>query len=234
MLPVREKVPHTAVRILFSKTGDLQYISHLDLHRTFTRMMVRAGVPLWYSEGFSPHPRLAFATPLSVGAQSVYELVDAAVIGEPETVDTANLHTLLRDVGIPGLEIKDVYLPAHPFSAITDADYEIRVRTAGADETLARQCEEALRRAPLVVLKRTKKGERNVDISPQIHAVSVTEACGELLIRARLSADSAGFLNPEYLVGILRGSGLILCGDPMAEEYSILRTAVYCGDELFR
>ena len=46
MLPVREKIPHVVVRILFAKTGDLQYISHLDLHRAFTRMLVRAGVPL--------------------------------------------------------------------------------------------------------------------------------------------------------------------------------------------
>ncbi len=234
MLPVREKVPHTAVRILFSKTGDLQYISHLDLHRTFTRMMVRAGVPLWYSEGFSPHPRLAFATPLSVGAESVYELLDVTIIGEPETVDTDALRALLCDTGIPGLEIKDVYLSARPFSAITDSDYEIRLRTADVDDALAAQCEEALRVSPLVVLKKTKKGERDVDISPQIHAVSVTAADGELCIRTRLAADSAGFLNPEYLVGVLRGRGLVLRGDPLKEEYSILRTAVYSGGELFR
>ena len=234
MLPVREKVPHTTVRILFSKTGDLQYISHLDLHRTFTRMLVRAGVPLWYSEGFSPHPRLAFATPLSVGAESVYELLDVTLIGEPETVDTDALRALLYDTGIPGLEIKDVFLPTRPFSAITDADYELRVHTAGADEALAAQCEEALRLSPLVVLKKTKKGERDVDIAPQIHAVSVAAADGELRICTRLAADSAGFLNPEYLVGVLRSRGLVLCGDPMTEEYSILRTAVYSGGELFR
>ena len=70
MLPVREKVEHTALRIKFTKTGALQYISHLDLHRTFSRLLVRKNVPVWYSEGFTPHPRLVFATPLSVGAES--------------------------------------------------------------------------------------------------------------------------------------------------------------------
>ena len=57
---------------------------------------------------------------------------------------------------------------------------------------------------------------------------------GEVVIRARLAADSANFLNPEYLVKILRGAGLVMCGNPIEEEYSILRTAVYSGDTLFR
>ena len=79
MLPVREKVEHVALRIKFTKTGALQYISHLDLHRTFSRLLVRLGVPIWYSEGFTPHPRLVFATPLSVGAESLCEYVDVYV-----------------------------------------------------------------------------------------------------------------------------------------------------------
>lgn len=234
MLPVREKIPHVVVRILFAKTGDLQYISHLDLHRAFTRMLVRAGVPLWYSEGYSPHPRLAFATPLSVGAESEYELVDVYVVGDAETINPAALFALIRDTHIPGLVVKDLYLPARPFSAITHADYTIRIRTAGADAALVARCAEALAASPLVVRKRTKKGERDVDISPQIQSVRASYEDGGIVLRARLAADSANFLNPEYLVKILRGAGLVLCGDVIQEEYSILRTAVYGGDTLFR
>ena len=234
MLPVREKIPHVVVRMLFTKTGDLQYISHLDLHRTFTRMLVRAGVPLWYSEGYSPHPRLAFAPPLSVGAESVYELVDVNVVGDADTVNPAALFEKLRDTHIPGLAVKDLYLPSRPFSAITHADYTICIHTDGADAERAARCAEALSSAPLVVLKRTKKGERDVDISPQIASVRAAYTDGAIDIRARLAADSANFLNPEYLVKILRGAGLVLGGDLTKEEYSILRTAVYSGDTLFR
>ena len=82
--------------------------------------------------------------------------------------------------------------------------------------------------------KRTKKGERDVDISPQIKSVRASYEDGGIALRARLAADSANFLNPEYLVKILRGAGLVLCGDVLQEEYSILRTAVYSGDALFR
>lgn len=234
MLPVREKIPHTAVRMLFTKTGNLQYISHLDLHRTFTRMLIRAEIPLWYSEGFSPHPRLAFATPLSVGAESEYELVDVNVIGAPDTLQPATLFEQLRDTRIPGLTVKDLYLPTRPFSAITHADYTIRIHTAGACEELAARIGAALSVTPLVVRKRTKKGERDVDISPQIRSVRAVFDGEAILIRARLTADSTAFLNPEYLIGVLRGAGLVLCGDPTRESYSILRTAVYSGDTLFR
>lgn len=74
MLPVRDAVPHTAVRIRFSKTGALQYISHLDLHRTFTRLLVRRGVPVWYSEGFSPHPRLSLRRRCPLGPKAFVNL----------------------------------------------------------------------------------------------------------------------------------------------------------------
>ena len=156
------------------------------------------------------------------------------VFGDAETLNPAALFALLRDTHIPGLTVKDLYLPTRPFSAITHADYTLRFRTAGADAALAAHCAEALASSPLVVLKRTKKGERDVDISSQIRSVRAAFENGEVVIRARLAADSANFLNPEYLVKILRGAGLVMCGNPIEEEYSILRTAVYSGDTLFR
>ena len=233
MLPVREKVAHIALRIKFTKTGSLQYISHLDLHRTFCRLLVRCGVPVWYSEGFTPHPRLVFATPLSVGAESLCEYMDVFVTGSAETVDLDVIRWKLRDTGIDGLEIKDVYLPDTKFSAITHSDYIIRINTAGSDATLAASCEEILHRSPLVVLKRTKSGEKDVDISAQIKSVSVTFDGELLVINARLSADSAGFLNPEYLIKVLRAECGIMSGDVTKEEYSVLRTAVLAGDKDF-
>ncbi len=229
MLPVRDVVPHTAVRIRFSKTGALQYISHLDLHRTFTRLLVRRGVPVWYSEGFSPHPRLVFATPLSVGTESVCEFVDVQVTGLPEEVNISDLASRLRDSGIEGLSIQDVYLPEMKFSSITHADYEIRFHLPCAGETMAAGCAAALSSSPLIVLKRTKSGERETDISAQIRSVSVFLQDDKLLIAARLSADSAHFFNPEFLGRILRAR----CGVP-DDSYSILRTNVLCGENSFR
>ena len=233
MLPVREKVEHTALRIKFTKTGALQYISHLDLHRTFSRLLVRCGVSIWYSEGFTPHPRLVFATPLSVGAESLCEYVDVFVNGTPETLDLDVLRWQLSKCDVAGLEIKEVYLPNSKFSAITHSDYTIKINTLGASADLALKCNEALSQKPLVVLKRTKSGEKDVDISSQIKSAAVSFDGENIIIDCRLSADSAGFLNPEYLVKVLKEKCGVLSGDVTKEEYSILRTAVLVGDEDF-
>ena len=56
---------HITLRLRYEKLGALAYISHLDLLRTMTKALLRAGLPLYYSEGFSPHPKLAFAPSLS-------------------------------------------------------------------------------------------------------------------------------------------------------------------------
>ena len=58
------------MRIKFRKIGRLKYISHLDLQRTFSTGLIRAGIPVWYSKGFNPHPKLVFALTVSVGAES--------------------------------------------------------------------------------------------------------------------------------------------------------------------
>lgn len=234
MLPVREKVEHIAVRIRFEKTGKLQYISHLDLHRTFCRLLVRKGVPVWYSEGFTPHPRLVFATPLSIGAESLCEYVDVFVEGSRETVDPDVIRWKLTESDIEGLKITAVYFPETKFSTITHSTYTVRIRTANANAELAALCEATLREAPLTVCKRTKSGEKDVDISAQIRSVAVTFDKECLVLEACLSADSAGFLNPEYLVKVLKEKCSILSGDPTEEEYSILRTAVLCGEKDFR
>ena len=233
MLPVREKVEHVALRIKFTKTGALQYISHLDLHRTFSRLLVRRGVPVWYSEGFTPHPRLVFATPLSVGAESICEYMDVFVCGNAETVDPDVIRWKLGVSDIDGLEIKEVYLPSTKFSTITHSDYTIKITTEGASEELAAKCREALGASPLVVLKRTKSGEKDVDISSQIKRADVSFDGEHIVINCRLSADSAGFLNPEYLVKVLKEKCGVLSGDVLKEEYSILRTAVLAGEEDF-
>ena len=71
--------PPVNVRLKFRKTGNRQYISHLDLQRTFNRVLVRSCIPVWYTKGFNPHIKLVFSTPLSVGTQSVCEYLDIRV-----------------------------------------------------------------------------------------------------------------------------------------------------------
>ena len=81
-LSLPELVPPKAVRLKFCKIGKLQYISHLDLQRTFNRILVRACIPVWYTQGFNPHIKLVFSTPLSVGSESLCEYLDIKLARE--------------------------------------------------------------------------------------------------------------------------------------------------------
>ena len=64
------------IRFKFKKVGSLQYISHLDLVRTMHKIVVRSGLPLKYTEGFNPKPKMVFAAPLSIGTESLCEFLD--------------------------------------------------------------------------------------------------------------------------------------------------------------
>ena len=231
-LPTFEQ-PRT-VRLKFRKVGNLQYISHLDLQRTFIRVINRACIPVWYTKGFNPHAKLVFSTPLSVGAQSEYEFLDLRVDRDmpPEEI-MARLNRELTDE----LCITDAYWPKTDFSSIAWASYEIEIHTAGASEEMAQAWTETLTTSPLNLIKRTKSGEKEVDIVPLIRSVSAAfdPAAGNIRILAVLRALSTEFLNPEMLIMGLKQKNEILCGDPAEEWYTILRTAVMTENgEMFR
>ena len=64
------------IRMFYQKKGRAKYISHLDINRLMQRVLKRAGLPVWYTEGFNPHIYLTFALPLSLGYESDFETMD--------------------------------------------------------------------------------------------------------------------------------------------------------------
>ena len=226
-LPDLER-PRT-VRLKFRKVGSLQYISHLDLQRTFMRVLTRACLPVWYTKGFNPHAKLVFSTPLSVGAQSEYEFLDLRIDREmsPEEIMTRLNRELTEE-----LQITEAYLPKSDFSEISWATYEIAICTENASVSLAEQMTKVLKTAPLLLTKRTKAGEKEIDIVPLIYEVEIKfqESDATIRIHATLSATTGEFLNPEMLITALKRECGILSGDPMKEWYTIVRTSVLKAD----
>ena len=218
------------VRILFRKVGDLQYISHLDLQRTFARVLVRAAIPMWYTQGFNPHAKVIFGLPLSVGSESECEFIDLRIDRDipPERVK-AQLNAELTEE----MQILEAYEPTTAMQAIAWAKYEICLHLERADAALAKALEALYTTSPLTVTKKTKSGEKEIDIVPLIRSVKVTydpQKPQDLHIRAILSAGSESHLNPEFLIKTAKERGLILTGDPARETYSILRTHTYLAD----
>ena len=137
------------LRVTFSKDGPLRWIAHLDLMRTWERTIRRATLPLSYTQGFSPHPRIALAAPLPVGVSGARELLDLWL---DEDLSTSEVAKRLTAAMPPGLAISAVeqvseQLPSMQ-SCIEAARYEIRfdhvaldvdVVTTAIDELLARE-----------------------------------------------------------------------------------------------
>ena len=94
-------------RLLFEKTGDAVYISHLDLMRIFQRAFRRADIMIWHSQGFSPRAYVSIAMPLSVGASSRCEILDFEV--EDGSVDLATLPEKLNRTMPEGVRVRKAY-----------------------------------------------------------------------------------------------------------------------------
>ena len=184
---------------------------------------------MWYTKGFNPHVKLVFATPLSVGAQSEYEFLDLRIDREmsPEEIMTRLNRELTEE-----FQITEAYLPKSDFSEIAWATYVIEIRTENASSELADRMKQTLMTSPLLLTKRTKAGEKEIDIVPMIHEVEVKYCESEAILRidATLSATTGEFLNPEMLITALKREYGILSGNPMEEWYTILRTSVMKAD----
>ena len=213
------------VRLKFCKVGKLQYISHLDLQRTFNRILVRACIPVWYSQGFNPHIKLVFSTPLSVGSESVCEYLDIRLSRE---MPLDELKERLNAEMTDEFYIIDAYEPKNDFSSIAYASYDIVIHTSGATQKMAEEIVTILSTSPLNMIKKGKAGEREIDIIPLIREASAeySEEDGNILLKVLLNASGTQYLNPEMMITALKEKTGILSGDMTKEYYSILRTSL--------
>lgn len=210
------------IRVKFSKTGSLKFISHLDLNRTVKSAFIRSKLPIWYTQGFNPHPKTVFSLPLSVGTASLCEFMDFRLCEElaGETVCER-----LNAVFPEGLHAIAAYAPQTKFSEIGWADYEIRIEAAPMDVA-----EERVREAlfgPIPVEKTTKAGTHTVDIAPYVKLLAVRSVSEEIVLSVRLSCEEKTFVNPKYILEFLTEH----IGFPSEKnDYSVCRTEVYFSD----
>ena len=224
-----ELVPPRTVRLKFCKFGKLQYISHLDLQTAFNRIINRACLPVWYTKGFNPHIKLVFSTPLSVGTESVCEYLDIRI---DRDMTCEEIKDRLNAEMTDEFYVTEAYLPENDFCDIAWASYEISIHTDGADSDMAKRAEAILTTSPLTLTKRSKSGEKEVDIIPLIKSVEVAynEEDGNIDIKTTVRASSTEYLNPELIVTGLRKYLGILEGDLTKEHYRIMRTAIFKED----
>ncbi len=205
----------TPVRIKFLKKGDLMYISHLDLSRTMQRIMLRAGIDIWYSEGFNPQPKIVFAVPLPVGVESECELMDIK-INSPMPFDEIK-ERIQANFPIE-MKVLDVYSPTQKFKNIGFIDYTIRLYVNSSSEDICEKIEH-LFKSECRIIKKSKSGEKEINISEYVKLAKATNKQEYIEIHAILSADSERYLNPELFIEAIK-QNLSIMNSEGIDEYS--------------
>ena len=188
-------------RLLFEKTGPAVFISHLDLMRVFQRAFRRAGILIRHSQGFTPRAHVAIALPLSVGSESVCELLDFD-LAEGVTVPPEEIPECLNSTMPAGIRVLSIWESGRKLRELTHLEAELTLEyDKGAPADIA----EALTAFftgdnPLVVPKRTKSGEMtDLDIRPMILRLEASlKSPQEVVIMCRICAQNPS-LNPVLL-----------------------------------
>ena len=185
------------MRITFRKESPIKYISHLDLLRAWERILRRAEVPLAYSQGFNPHPKITIAMPLAVGCTGEREVVDV-VLEEP--LSEADLVAALEPALPFGLSVVSaaqvpLRAPALP-SLISRANYEITLHDASVKE-VERRVSDLLDRESVVIEFRRKR----FDFRPLIGSLAPRRYGDAVVLVASLLRDERGRIGrPDALL----------------------------------
>lgn len=187
------------VRLRFAKQGRLKYISHLDINRAMSRAFSRADIPLWYTEGFNPHPYMSFSLPLSLGVESLCESVDIRLIDE---ISNDEIKKRMNKVLPDDLKIIDVYDDFRDCSEIVYSDYVFKFAFSD-NETAFEKIKSVLDSEQILALKKGKKGKRRIfketDIKAFIEKYNISIRDDLIILNIRLFAGPEKNLNPSLL-----------------------------------
>ena len=190
-------------RLLFEKTGNAIWISHLDTMRLFQRAFKRAGLPLTHSRGFNPRPSVSIALPLSVGVESRCELLDFDLDGYD--VSCEEMKDRLNAALVAGVKVLEVYEDARKIKhlalleCVVTLEYDRGVAWIAPDALNALYHQESL----FVEKKSKNNGIQDQDIIPMIRRLDVVETDGYTLELRALVCCQNPTLNPMQLVAAI-------------------------------
>ncbi len=189
------------VRIWFSKQGRIKYVSHLDIMRCMTRAVRRADIPLWYTEGFNPHPYLNFLQPMPLGVEGVNEPLDIRIEGE---ISDKEIMDKLNAVLPVGIEITKVTQPFMKSNDLAFAEYEIYFEK---EENLSENLKKAMDSGVLSCEKMGKvngrKRVKEVNVSENIKKYSLSEKEDAVIMNVVLPGGNTKNVNPMNLLDAL-------------------------------
>lgn len=188
-------------RITFTKQGALRYTGHLDLHRLWERAMRRADLPLSYSQGFHPQPKISIAAALPLGFSSLGEVLDVRFNEElaTEEIIARLAGSLPKDIQITQVESVDERAPALQ-TQVLSAEYQVHLTEPVTGSLLKRAIEEI---KSATTLPRERRG-KFYDLRPLIELLDMkTDANGKHCIFMTLTAREGATGRPEEVLNTL-------------------------------
>ena len=189
----------------------MKFISHLDMNRFFTRILRKSNLPIWYTEGFNPHPYITFAAPLSLGFESEYEIMDFRLTDDDFSLEKAA--EILKTVVPEYIEIISLKEPVMKAGKIGFAGYELTFE----NKETAEKFYDFISSDSVIVSKKTKKGDvKVIDVADKIQD---TIKNGEKISLVLPSGNEN--INPSVIVSAFN--------EKEGKDYyvSYLRTALY-------
>ena len=197
-------VPGTTVRFRYRKSDDVKFLSHLDMLRELERTFRRAALPMLYSEGFSPRPKISSGPPLALGWTSDSEWIDVELAGEWPEARLRELLCSVNECAAPGVDFLEAAAMAPKVGSLSaeidESTYEVRLPSpafALSSGALEEGVEEFLARTSVVVERRRKRSVTQVDIRPLVREISVIAEDGVVLT---LSTGAGGSVKPTEVL----------------------------------
>ena len=175
---VQKKGMKKKIRLKFRKVGEMRFLSHLELAHLFYRASKRADLPLCFSEGFHPMPRIIFATALPVGMESLMEIVDIECEGRITPPDVLERLNQALPPGIEIMEAEEIPLIFRLASLSHPSVYWIPLDHFLSDEEAVAKIKKALDEKEFFVQQERDGKKRSVDIRPLIEKMEMKEKKG--------------------------------------------------------
>lgn len=194
--------------IRFTKLGYIKYTSHLDMLRLFKRSFKRAGIELVYSQGFNPHPDMAFCQPLSLGYESICELLEFETKKpmEPEKILTSLNEIMPKGISITSCIPLDDKMKSIA-STCYEATYKIEIPMDRCIPSIKDLLQQFFGQEQIIALKSSKKHRetKELDIKPKIREIKADLVNNIIIMFTKLDAGSHSNLSPELLISSFCG-----------------------------
>lgn len=213
------------IRFRFSRGEELKFIGHLDILRLFERAFKRAGIQVAHSEGFNPRPRIVFAQPMPLGLTSEGEFADVELA---EQIDIANFIQKINSSLPAGINVIEATVKtgkSNLMGIIDAARYRIWFE---APEMLdiENAMKSVLKSNEINVVKKTKRGEKEVNIRPFIYELSGEKDGRTGVFNAVLGAGQDNNVRPELFI-----EGVSKASNAPFNMLRMHRVMLYCGKE---